>query len=65
MAEQAGAWIVEDAAQSQGARRGDTERGVLGDVAATSFYPGKNLGAYGDAGAVLSPTPPTWRPGCG
>jgi dTDP-4-amino-4,6-dideoxygalactose transaminase len=54
LAGKAGAWIVEDAAQSQGARRGGTSTGVLGDAAATSFYPGKNLGAYGDAGAVLT-----------
>ena len=54
VAQQAGARIVEDAAQSQGARRRETGAGVLGDAAATSFYPGKNLGAYGDAGAVLT-----------
>jgi dTDP-4-amino-4,6-dideoxygalactose transaminase len=54
MAERIGASIVEDAAQSQGARRNGTRAGALGHVAATSFYPGKNLGAYGDAGAVLS-----------
>lgn len=49
-----GAWVVEDAAQSHGARRGDAGVGALGHVAATSFYPGKNLGAYGDAGAALT-----------
>ena len=54
IAERAGAFVVEDAAQSQGARRGITSAGVLGQVATTSFYPGKNLGAYGDAGAVLT-----------
>jgi dTDP-4-amino-4,6-dideoxygalactose transaminase len=54
IAEQAGACIVEDAAQSQGARRDGVRAGSLGQAAATSFYPGKNLGAYGDAGAVLT-----------
>jgi dTDP-4-amino-4,6-dideoxygalactose transaminase len=46
--------IVEDAAQAQGARRHGRGAGSFGALAATSFYPGKNLGAYGDAGAVLT-----------
>jgi len=49
-----GVAIVEDMAQAQGAKRFGIRAGGLGDVAATSFYPGKNLGAYGDAGAVMS-----------
>nr|WP_184240691.1 DegT/DnrJ/EryC1/StrS family aminotransferase [Conyzicola lurida] len=47
-----GVVVVEDAAQSQGAKYRGRRSGSLGDVAGTSFYPGKNLGAYGDAGAV-------------
>lgn len=54
VAERAGAWVVEDAAQSQGARRNGVRAGALGHAAATSFYPGKNLGAYGNAGAALT-----------
>ena len=54
LAEAHGYWVVEDAAQAQGARRNGTSAGVLGDAAATSFYPGKNLGAYGDAGAAIT-----------
>ena len=46
--------VIEDAAQAQGARQSGLGIGSWGAVAATSFYPGKNLGAYGDAGAVCT-----------
>jgi dTDP-4-amino-4,6-dideoxygalactose transaminase len=46
--------IVEDAAQSHGASQDGKQPATYGVAAAVSFYPGKNLGAYGDAGAVLT-----------
>lgn len=54
VAEEHGVAIVEDAAQSQGASSRLGRAGALGRVAATSFYPGKNLGAGGDGGAVMT-----------
>lgn len=50
----AGIPIIEDAAQSQGASRNGRFAGSWGLAAGTSFYPGKNLGAAGDAGAVTT-----------
>jgi len=46
--------VVEDNAQAQGARYKGRRTGSLGDAAGNSFYPGKNLGAYGEAGAVTT-----------
>lgn len=54
VAQDAGAHVIEDAAQSQGATHDGRPLGSWGLAAGTSFYPGKNLGAYGDAGAVLT-----------
>lgn len=47
-------WVVEDAAQSQLAEYRGKRSGSIGIAAATSFYPGKNLGACGEAGAITT-----------
>lgn len=54
LANKHGLIVIEDAAQAQGARYKDKVVGGLGHAAATSFYPGKNLGALGDGGAILT-----------
>jgi dTDP-4-amino-4,6-dideoxygalactose transaminase len=49
--------VIEDNAQAQGARYQGRRTGSLGDAAGNSFYPGKNLGAFGEAGAVTTNDP--------
>jgi dTDP-4-amino-4,6-dideoxygalactose transaminase len=61
VAERHGLIVVEDAAQSQGARHAGVPMGGWGLASGTSFYPGKNLGAYGDAGAALTDDPEVAR----
>lgn len=46
--------IIEDACQAHGASLNNKKMGSIGDVAAFSFYPAKNLGAYGDGGAITT-----------
>jgi dTDP-4-amino-4,6-dideoxygalactose transaminase len=54
VAQRYGLWVVEDNAQAQGATWEGKATGSFGQMNATSFYPGKNLGALGDAGAVTT-----------
>ena len=55
--DESGVSVVEDCAQSIGARFDGIETGIVGRMAALSFYPTKNLGAMGDAGAILTGGP--------
>lgn len=50
-----GLWLIEDAAQAQGAAWRGRRAGAIGALAAWSFYPTKNLGCFGDGGAVTGP----------
>ncbi|MDB4914041.1 MAG: DegT/DnrJ/EryC1/StrS family aminotransferase [Gemmatimonadetes bacterium] len=54
LADQHGLKVIEDCAQAHGAQYEGRHVGTLGTAASWSFYPGKNLGAYGDAGAITT-----------
>ena len=57
IAERHNLFVVEDAAQAHGATYKGQLVGTIGDAGCFSFYPGKNLGAYGDAGGIITNNP--------
>ncbi|MEX0965952.1 MAG: DegT/DnrJ/EryC1/StrS family aminotransferase [Bacteroidia bacterium] len=59
LADKLGLLMLEDCAQAHGASQNGQLTGTIGEAAAFSFYPGKNLGAYGDAGAMATNNPDT------
>ncbi|MCC7302118.1 MAG: DegT/DnrJ/EryC1/StrS family aminotransferase [Bacteroidia bacterium] len=63
-AERNNLFVIEDNAQAQGARYKNKRTGSFGAISATSFYPGKNLGALGDGGAVTTSDPELYSSIC-
>nr|NIS76323.1 aminotransferase class I/II-fold pyridoxal phosphate-dependent enzyme [Deltaproteobacteria bacterium] len=57
IAKKYGLYVVEDAAQAHGAEYKGKRAGSIGDAGCFSFYPGKNLGGYGEAGAIITNNP--------
>jgi len=57
LARRHGLFVIEDAAQAHGAKYKGRMAGTIGDIGCFSFYPGKNLGAFGEAGAVITNNP--------
>ncbi len=57
IARKRGLVVIEDAAQAHGAQYKGRSAGSIGDIACFSFYPGKNLGAYGEGGAITTSNP--------
>ena len=57
LARERGLWVLEDASHAHGGRYHGRRVGALGHMAAFSFYPSKNMGAYGDGGAITTSDP--------
>jgi len=64
IADKYGVLVIEDAAQAHGATYMNIKVGGLGDAAAFSFYPGKNLGALGDGGCITTNDPMLYKKIC-
>jgi dTDP-4-amino-4,6-dideoxygalactose transaminase len=61
IADKYGIKVIEDSAQAHGSKLLGNQPGYWGDIATYSFYPGKNLGAFGDAGAIATNNPDLYK----